>query len=99
MEELSQGSAFLQGTYELKQLTADSHITTKVFYSSFDPPEDSTTSHTVRFGDFSSKLSLDEYDFMGSDFLEANDITTEEMFEFVSQLDTKIIPYRSQLVR
>ena len=93
------GQAFLEGTYELKQAPNNEMVTVKNFYSAFDPPDDTGMVHVVKFGDFSPKLSISEYDFLGTDFLEANEITADELIDYVEMINKKIEPYRNPLVK
>ena len=52
IDEIQQGTIFLEGTYELKQKLDGS--TAKIFQSSFEAPDDSDTVHCVSFTDCSN---------------------------------------------
>ena len=96
MDEIQKGTIFLEGTYELKD-KADGK-TVKVFYPAFDAPEDSEVLHVVRFTDCSSQLDLRYWEFEHTDFLVFNQVTADEMIDFVSIINAKINEHRLRLV-
>ena len=61
----------------------DDGKTVKVFYPSFDAPEDTDLIHVVRFTDCSNQLDLRHWEFDQTDFLIFNKITADEMIDFV----------------
>ena len=96
MDEIQKGTIFLEGTYEL--IETEDGVTTKVFIPSFDAPEDSNMIHIVRFTDCSSQLDLRHWEFAQTDFLVFNQITADEMIDFVTMINEKIHAPRLKLV-
>ena len=96
IDEIQKGTIFLEGMYELKE-RADGK-TTKVFHPSFDAPEDSEMIHVVRFTDCSSQLDLRNWEFQHTDFLVFNQVTADEMIDFVGKINEVIHEPRLKLV-
>ena len=97
IDEIQQGTIFLEGTYKLKQKEDGS--TLKIFYNSFDQPDDLDTVHCVRFTDCSSQLDLRHWEFDHTDFLVYNEVTADDMMGFVAQINQRIQPFRYKQVQ
>lgn len=97
VEEIQQGSAFLEGTYELRQ--KEDGTTIKVFQQNFDAPDDSDICHVVRFTDCSTQLDLRHWEFEQSDFLIFNQVTADDMIGFVALLNQRIVEPRTTQVK
>ena len=96
VDEIQQGTIFLEGTYELKQKLDGS--TVKIFQNQFEPPDDSDTTHVIRFTDCSNQLDLRAWEFNHTDFLVFNEVTADDMIGFVSEINQRIHSYRLKLV-
>ena len=96
MDEIQKGTIFLEGMYELKERPDGK--TVKVFFPSFETPEDSDMLHVVRFTDCSSQLDLRNWEFEHTDFLIFNQVTADEMIDFVSMINASIHEPRLRLV-
>lgn len=73
--------------------------TVKVFQSLFDAPDDSEMTHVVRFTDCSNQLDLHHWEFDHTDFLVFNEVTVDEMIDFLAVINRRIHEHRTKLVK
>ena len=73
--------------------------TIKVFQNIFDAPEDSDTTHVVRFTDCSNQLDLRHWEFDHTQFLVFNEVTADDMIGFIAAINKCIYEHRSKLVK